>query len=246
MIRDRTRRMHRLLHAFLPTCIVILWIDVFVWLMHGKRYAAFLQPKLFPLLILAVSILVVFLIPFVLKGQAESHGPSKKEMWARTAVLCLPILFLYASYGQSLGVDALTKRMIDGGPGFKTAAGTEKNPLRNPGSDRTMTLLDLVRDLKTYHGREIITSGSVYRDSSIPDGYFMLFQFVITCCAADAQPVWVLVKTSQSSTLENESWVEAEGRLVFEQYQENRIPVIEAGRVRRLPTPPVEKRYLYF
>ena len=74
----------------------------------------------------------------------------------------------------------------------------------------------------------------------------MLFQFVITCCAADAQPIWVLVNYSQSSTLANESWVRVEGKLVFEQFKKNRVPVIEASALHRIPTPPVEERYLYF
>jgi uncharacterized repeat protein (TIGR03943 family) len=92
----------------------------------------------------------------------------------------------------------------------------------------------------------VVTTGSVYHESNIPEGYFMLFQFAITCCAADAQPIWVLVKAQQQAQLENESWVKVGGRVIHEQFNENRIPVIEANSVHPIPTPPVEQRYLYF
>ena len=92
----------------------------------------------------------------------------------------------------------------------------------------------------------MVIIGSYYQGPDIPDGYFMLYQFAVTCCAADAQPVWVFVKAQLKAPLENESWVKVEGRVISEQFNENRIPVIEANSVHPIPTPPVEQRYLYF
>ncbi len=246
MIRYRIKEAGPFIHAFLPALVIILWIDAYVWLTREERYRAFLQPKLFPLLIIGTCILLLFLIPFILKEKVSENRRPSKDMWARIAVLCLPIIFLYATYGQGLGIDALSKRKLDYGPGIQTPFNTQKNPSPNSRFDRSMTLLELVRNLNRLNGKQIVTSGSVYRDSSVPEGYIMLFQFVITCCAADAQPIWVLVKTPLSGALANESWIKVNGKLGFELNRENRIPVIEARTLHRIPTPPVEKRYLYF
>lgn len=246
MTRDLIKRTGQFIHTFLPTLVIILWIDAYVWLLQGERYRAFLQPRLFPLLIIGVCILVVFLIPFILAGKVRENRRLRTDMWARAAVLCLPVIFLYATYGQSLGVDALSKRKIDYGPGNQMPLVTKTNPSSNSRFNRSITLLDLVRNLNQFTGKQVITSGSVFRDSSVPDGHVMIFQFVITCCAADAQPVWVLVKTPQSSGLENESWISVEGRLGIEQFKENSIPVIAAKTLSRIRTPPVAERYLYY
>ena len=246
MTRDWIKEAGRFIHAMLPALIIILWIDAYVWLMRGERYRAFLQPKLFPLLFVGVCILLLFLFPFIFKGNAKEHRRPGREMWGRVAILCLPIIFLYTTYGKSLGIDALSKRRLDSSAGLETPVGAKRNPLPDVRFDRLNTLLDLVKNLDQIEGRQVVTSGSVYRGSAVPEGYFMLFQFVITCCAADAQPIWVLVNYSQSSTLANESWVRVEGKLVFEQFKKNRVPVIEASALHRIPTPPVEERYLYF
>jgi len=246
LTHDRIKQLGNFIYTCLPALIIILWIDAYVWLMREGRYKAFLQPDLFPLLIIGACVLLIFLIPFIFEGTVLKNGRPGKEMWARAAILCLPVIFLYATYGQSLGTDAFSKRKLDSNTGIETPVGAENNLLSDVRFDRPITLLDLVRNLDRVDGKQIITSGSVYRGSGVPDGHFMLFQFVISCCAADAQPIWVLVKYSRSSALANESWVRVEGKVVFEQYKENRVPVIEANALHPLPEPPVEECYLYF
>ena len=246
MIRVRMEKTARFIQAMLPCFVIILWIDAYVWLIREERYRAFLQPKLFPLLIIGISILLLFLLSFMFKGDHGINPGSSRGAWMRAAVLCLPILFLYNTYGKSLGVDALSKRKFDVSAGIRVSNGATGDPQSNGRFEQSVTLLDLVRNPDQVEGRHVITTGGVYQGSDIPEGYFMLFQFAVTCCAADAQPIWVLVKAQIEAPLENESWVNVEGRVIHEQFKENRVPVIEANSVHPIPTPPVEQRYLYF
>ena len=207
---------------------------------------AFLQPKLYPLLIIATVILILFLMSFAIRDSHQRTGDCKKEIWIRAIVLSLPIVFLYAVYGQSLGTDALLKRRSHADSMTSLSMLPAKQSALKFSPDGTLTLLNVVRNLEKLNGLKIRTIGSVYRDSSIPEGSIMLFRFAIYCCAADAMPIWLLVESETSNTLRNEDWVKVEGILRLKMFNDKKIPVIEAASVRQIPAPSPEARYLYY
>ena len=207
---------------------------------------AFLQPKLYPLLIIATVILILFLMSFAIRDSHQRTGDCKKEIWIRAIVLSLPIVFLYAVYGQSLGTDALLKRRSHTDSMTSLSMLPVKQSALKFSPDGTLTLLNVVRNLEKLNGLKIRTIGSVYCDSSIPEGSIMLFRFAIYCCAADAMPIWLLVESETSNTLRNEDWVKVEGILRLKMFNDKKIPVIEAASVRQIPAPSPEARYLYY
>jgi putative membrane protein len=75
-------------------------------------------------------------------------------------------------------------------------------------------------------------------------GPFQLVRFVMVCCAADVQPVAVLVQYPNTSPdFELMSWVRVIGKVRFETVGDHREPVVDASKVTSIPQP--ADQYLY-
>jgi len=100
-----------------------------------------------------------------------------------------------------------------------------------------VTLLDILQDFKAYEGRKITTLGMVYRDETVPPGHFLVFRFMIICCAADAMPAGALVFGGEADSLEQDTWVSVEGVLGLKQVGDLIFPLIQADRITRIDPP---------
>ena len=120
------------------------------------------------------------------------------------------------------------------------------------------TVIDWVRTLNAYpepdayKGQKARVQGFVVHLPQLPDNYFLISRFILTCCAVDAYPVGIPVKLSQSrNAYPPDTWLEIEGEMITETIQsgsqnsqENssntgnkRQLVLEAKSIKKIPTP---------
>jgi uncharacterized repeat protein (TIGR03943 family) len=92
----------------------------------------------------------------------------------------------------------------------------------------------------------VTTEGMVYRSVKNGGNTFMLFRFAIVCCAADALPLAVTVKSTAADILNNDAWVRVEGIFAIETLKGKQVTSITADVIQSIPQPPPEKRYLFF
>ena len=97
--------------------------------------------------------------------------------------------------------------------------------------------------MKELEGVKVKTEGLIYKDKNIPENYSLLYRFAIFCCAADATPVWILVKSHKNNELENETWIQVEGIFQMVLIDGNHLPVISANHIRKKTAPPSQKQY---
>jgi uncharacterized repeat protein (TIGR03943 family) len=229
----------------LPAIIFVVWLNIYYWLLRGGRYKAFIQPKLWPLLILALLLLLAFTAAVISRFSLKHPTANQFDAWIKAAILMLPVFFLLTIYGRSLGTDAFAKRMlspgrmaIKGNLGLRSSSQTT--------TDYTMSLLDLLADGEKFDGKRVAVEGMVYRTAKNDDHTFMLFRFAVVCCAADALPLSIEVKTATEENLQNDAWVRVDGLFSTDTLRGKQMPSITADSVRQLPIPPPEKRYLFF
>ena len=231
--------------ACLPAIIYITWLAAYYWLLEAGRYKAFLQPKLWPLLILALILLLLFIAALISQFSRKSGHVLKFERCLQAAILFVPVLFLWTIYGQSLGTHALSKRALDTDQPFSISG---IGPQRSfPATDgKTSSLLELIKNAEQFNGKRVAAEGMVYRGGHSDRNRFRLFRFVIVCCAADALPLVILVKSKIAEKFDNDDWVRVEGIFSFETVDSRQVSRIAADSVRLIPAPPPEKRYLFF
>lgn len=72
---------------------------------------------------------------------------------------------------------------------------------------------------------------------------FNLIRMFVMCCAADARPVAVTVKTAKPESIPEMSWVKVTGKATFPLEGGRRIPVVIADTV--TPSDPPEESFIY-
>ncbi|NJR50482.1 MAG: TIGR03943 family protein [Leptolyngbyaceae cyanobacterium CSU_1_3] len=107
------------------------------------------------------------------------------------------------------------------------------------------TLIDWIRTLQVYPepdayaGQKAKVQGFVVYPSGLPEQYFLLTRFVITCCAADVYPVSLPVKltTGDRKAYKPDSWLEVQGQMVTETFEGRRQLTIQAASLTPIPQP---------
>ncbi|AFZ42979.1 protein of unknown function DUF1980 [Halothece sp. PCC 7418] len=116
------------------------------------------------------------------------------------------------------------------------------------------SLIDWIKTINAYpepdayQGEKVKVRGFVIQKEQLPENYFLLAQFIITCCAIDAYPVALPVKIANSDQqYKNDTWLEVEGEMMSERLafmtatdlesQEKRQVVIGAETITEIPTP---------
>jgi len=231
----------------LPAIVYVVWAFFYLLMLSGGNYEAFLQSRFWVLMALGAGITILYVASCLARKPFSGRGHRFGEAgaWVRASLLILPMLFVWNAWGDGLGTYALSKRFIR----LTTMAMTDKEKQTDAvapdnASPAEASVLTLVRDPKQYVGKRVYTEGIVYRDEKVPKDHFVLFRFVITCCAADAQPVGILVHAENVEKLKNDTWVHAEGRFVLREFDGTLTACIEAESVDTIRVPAGKDQYL--
>ncbi len=245
-MKERFKRSAAFLTAGLPAFTFIIWLHAYYWLLKGGHYQAFIQPKLWPLLVLAMLLVLAYTAACISRFSLQLKNPLQIDAWLKSAILFLPVLFLWTLYGQSLGSDAFAKRVGNAGPNISIEDPYWQKSKLKKGADTGITLLNLFMDSENYTGRRVAVEGMVYRSGKMDKNSFKLFRFGIVCCAADALPISFIVRGHEGETPSNDAWVRVEGIFNTATINGRGVSSIAADRVQLIPIPPPEKRYLFF
>jgi uncharacterized repeat protein (TIGR03943 family) len=250
MVRRLKQRWQRRLASaamWLPAVVFAVWFNVYYWLLEGGRYRAYLQPGLWPLLVLALGILAAFVAASLFWQAHTATKTGGIDAWLNTGVWLLPVVFLWLFFGQGLGTDAFTRKAPDlqnmAGPAFPTAERLPRIDTGGPSAE----FMRLLKNPAHFDHRRLTIEGSVYRDPEGAAGRFLLFRFLVVCCAADAMPIGIPVFEAPLPMPANDDWVRVTGRVRIAAVKQRPTPEIIAERVEILPAPPPpQERYLYY
>ena len=108
----------------------------------------------------------------------------------------------------------------------------------------SLWLTELYTKLDKWVGTEITAVGSVWKDSELFEpNDFALARMMMTCCAADMQPVGLLAQWSGAQELTDGEWVEITGMLSKKPYKAGFDPYIIVASVKKIDSP--GREYIY-
>jgi len=108
----------------------------------------------------------------------------------------------------------------------------------------SLWLTELYTKLDKWVGAEITAVGSVWKDSELFEPHdFALARMMMTCCAADMQPVGLLAQWSGAQELTDGEWVEITGTLSKKPYKAGFDPYIIVASVKKIDSP--QREYIY-
>ncbi|NEP03206.1 MAG: TIGR03943 family protein [Symploca sp. SIO2E9] len=106
------------------------------------------------------------------------------------------------------------------------------------------SLIEWVRTLyvypepDAYTGQSVKVQGFVVHPPNLPPQYLLISRFVITCCAADAYPVGLVVKLdSHRQAYPPDTWLEIKGQMITETLDGKRQLAIAASSLEKITEP---------
>lgn len=102
---------------------------------------------------------------------------------------------------------------------------------------RKLTLSNLLYDLEADPEIRVTTEGMLFHSKRLGDGQCMLFRFVMTCCAADAMPVSVILVHPDVDTFPGDAWVRVTGIAHMQAIRGVNRAVLKAEQVEQIPEP---------
>jgi uncharacterized repeat protein (TIGR03943 family) len=167
--------------------------------------------------------------------------------WGGLLLVILPIILGLLIPPKPLGAAAMSNREISVGSVTSATAPKTSQIISRPAGDKNVLdwLIDfrLSQDLAAFDDQEAKVVGFVYRDERFGSDEFMVGRFVISCCAADAAPLGLVVHWPETSTLESDQWVEVRGRFKAGEFDGEPMPVLIADKIS--PTDVPDQPYLY-
>ena len=239
-------RLYRFLQAFLVLALCLFLLDK---LLSGKlslyiniRYAPL---TIFGIVVLALMALALFRDP---KNNPDHQDSNHKHSGSDQAliVLFVPLLIAVLIPSHPLDANAVSTR----GMNVSTPLiGSSSQTRQFEAAADTRNILDWIRIFNSgtaptpYLGQTANVTGFVYHDPRLPSDQFIVSRFVITCCAADASAIGMIVTWNQNSSLKESAWIDVKGPIQSAELGGQPIPLIQAVMVQPVLQPP--QPYLY-
>lgn len=174
--------------------LYLAWFIALAGLLPGGAYEAFLRPEFGILLGAAVVVLLGFLA--VDMGRPPTPPKPIFGETIRVLILALPLAYLSVGRGVALDSGAFETRWT--GPAGATAAGApQAAPAAPETTAREADLVGLCWNSDAYEGQTVAVEGMLRHEPDVAARYggngWLLYRFVISCCAADAQPAAVML-----------------------------------------------------
>lgn len=208
-------------------------------LLVARRYSLFIRAELWPLLAGTLVMFLLFLLAmFVLRGSAKRKAIRPAAL-LQSGMLLLPLLYMFTTMSGSAAASGLNqfafqKRSLGANAGFDSASALTDNTIKSASdSSPVQSLGYIAKHYRRMDGRHIITEGRVFHDEDAPKDQTTIYRFVVVCCAADAMPVQVLIKSPDAGRCKQDSWIRVEGTL----HRTVDGPVIDATRIKEIPPP---------
>lgn len=236
--------------------LVLIGMGLFLFsrILSGKLFF-YINERFYWLIVLAV-------VGFVLVGLSYHYRPGHPHYhehtpdddhqhgsvtWFGLSLLALPIALGLLIPPRPLGAAAMANRDVSMDSLTSAAAPEGGNILAKPQGDKNV--LDWLVEFRAAQdpagltGEKVEVVGFVYRDDRFDSEQFMVSRFVLSCCAADASPLGLVVQWPESRSFADDEWVAVKGQLEITQFAGEEMPIIIADSVS--PTEIPNQPYLY-
>ncbi len=245
--------------------IFLIWAGVFGIFYFSGEYVEFLNPQFSWLMISGFVLCISFFAVLFLLGPTtssgccghENHNHAAGPSVLRMLILLVPVLFAMNYGSWQLGSFAFDKRAV----GLTRVGGTNDNAARRtdsavtqPGDSASgtvallpddgrvneVTLVEIHNRFEQLAGKKVSTQGMFMSETpGLPDNSWVIFRFLVVCCAADAQPMAVMIKGTRPVGVPDESWLKIDGTLKSIELNGQPALVIEAEKVSQIDAPGV-------
>ena len=236
--------------VWLENVLMILILSGYVWmilrLFARNKLSYYIHPDYIWMtlataaVLLTVLVFVIISIGFCERKAALSSGLLKHPL--RILMISIPVVLFLLVEPKALSSQAFSSRTS--GLGNELALSRNNQAPAFVINTEKRELVDWVRLFAQNENPEDFISlkgkmtGFVLKTEDLPDGYFTIARYVISCCAADARPVGILVKYDQAKfNLKPDQWIEVKGSFEIDQVNGEQRPVLNLEEMKQIEVP---------
>jgi uncharacterized repeat protein (TIGR03943 family) len=211
---------------YLRLLALVVWATFFAWLWATDERVRYLGARTYWVVVFGAVVLAACALAYgVSVIVSRRRGPSVDGREAAgLGLLVLPIVAVLLVPSGTLGASAATSKSSQGAPPLSRAAKSLESRSDRPPSDAIESFVDLAYAVQQPGtvvkgaigpGQKARTVGFVAHFDDTPDGHFELTRFAVSCCVADAVPLFVRVDhRTVGEYFADDLWFEVTGKLV--------------------------------
>ncbi|MFH2092763.1 MAG: TIGR03943 family protein [Pseudomonadota bacterium] len=224
----------------MPFAVMAAWVITSGVLIYNNRYYLFLKPQFGILIYLSLFICSLFAVSFLF-SKTKHHA---QDSMIKGMITLLPIAFIFAAGDNTLGSYALSKRTM--AAPLKTTRMTAPEAIQKKAAETLdMSIPRLTQEWDTYKGSKVSVEGLFYEPVGKNKDMAIVFRYLITCCAADAQPIGLVIKKDNNLQIKNNDWVRVTGVVHEEQIDGNLVIFMELEHIEKTIMPSKSAAYFY-
>lgn len=242
-------RTYRTFQAFLMAALGFFLLERF-W---AGRLSLYINQRFTWLVLLAAfGLIALALITFHHRPPVwkEENGLLAPEMASGSAkwrllIFTVPLLLGVLIPATPLGASVAETRGVSAAAPL-TAGGAMPETLTLAPADRTLLewlwAFSAAEDPAALAGQAVDVEGFIFINAELPEGYFMVGRFIVTCCVADATAIGIAVLPSDGVDVPN-GWVRVQGEITVTTLNGTEALLIEADQITSVDEP--DQPYLY-
>ncbi len=218
------------------SCILLACAVWLYRLLVSGDSLAYVHPKMHGFMIgAAVGFLMLAVTGFA-GALRPGHSSRRRVPWAGYSLFLVPLLLSMAAGPQVLGANAATMRLIrtdatpfGAGSTFEERVESAIEAFIAPGGpDRELFVDDslyteIARDMlanpSRYEDMNLAFIGFVHRTPGLEGDRVFITRMLVTCCAADAEPVGILATWTGADDVPGGTWMRVSGRMTTTRYR---------------------------
>lgn len=231
--------------------LIILIVAGYVWmtmrLYFSGKITYYVHPDFaFLDLISGIFLAIVLFLLIVSLGSKTGRATlsnSFSQSKFKFIMSVLPLVLFFIFQPKTLSSQAFATRSITGGGDVGLSRQVEK-PAEFVINTEKRELIDWIRlfsenaEPDVYAGMKVHLTGFVIKDGTLPENYFTVARFVVSCCAADARPIGLPVKYDASKfDLKSDEWIDMNGHFEVDEVDGQRQPVIVLTEAKKIEIP---------
>jgi uncharacterized repeat protein (TIGR03943 family) len=245
------------IYPWLDAIALMAWGSLLLKYTITGQYRLLIHPNYFGLVLAsAIVLLVLGIIKIIiivnyprLEPENNQHLTLFTPGFSSSLLLVVAIAGLIVPPTILTSQTALQRRVAD-----VPITRSQVQNFRTNTKPESRSLIDWVRtydaypEPDAYQGQPAKISGFVLHLEELPDNYFLLSRFVITCCAVDAYPIGIPIQLETSRRdYPPDTWLEVQGEMITvslptkdnnsSSTTEKRQLVLKASAITKIPTP---------
>ena len=216
-----------------------LWAIFLVWLISAGQdhLVRLLHPRLWWIVGTGAVVVLLFLGVHICSKPPRQN--SRNILLQLPALLVLFLPFLYFAQAKEARFDQSTfkQRGLQSNKGFIQGEVPWLKSRERSGDEDENSLMSLIREYDTYRDSEAEVVCQTFVDSRLPQNLSMCYRYLMTCCAADAVPVFIFLRHPETLNITNDAWVRVKGPVSHIENQATAVPVLDIETVTYVEEP---------